>query len=101
MRSKLLKPNSVAEKAIAAAAANAALKAMAVTVDDLKATATLSVKVDTTTAEVKFNASMDSVAGKADVNATAIAAEAAGGVKLTASTEVKLKAEADAIKVIA
>ena len=80
---KAIEANSVAEKAIAAATANAALKAMAVTVDDLKATATLSVKVDTTTAEAKFNDSMDSVAGKADVNATAIAAEAAGGVELT------------------
>jgi len=96
---KAIEANSVAEKAIAAAKANAALKAMAVTVDALKATATLSVKVDTTTAEVKFNASMDPAAGKADVDATAIAAEAAG-VKLTASTEVKLKAEADAIKSI-
>ena len=98
---KAIEANSVAEKAIAAAKANAALTAMAVTVDDLKATATLSVKVDTTTAEVKFNASMDSVVGKADADATAIAAEAADGGKLTASTEVKLKAEADAINELA
>ena len=42
---------------------------------------------------------MEFIAGKALVDATAIAAEAAGD-KLTASTEAKLKAKADAIQAI-
>ena len=51
---KAIEANSVADKAIAAENTNAALKAMAVTVDAPKATATtLSVKVDTTPAEAK------------------------------------------------
>ena len=42
MRSKLWKPTLFANKAIAAAKANAALKAMAVTVEALEDTATVS-----------------------------------------------------------